>query len=63
MTRTHSILPLLAASLARSGHVGGLIAVRDDPLSDVTLLERPSFVMKGGTVYRSATAADSAAAQ
>lgn len=39
-----------------------LIAVEGDPLSDVTVLERPSFVMKGGTVYRSAPASDSAAA-
>lgn len=39
-----------------------LIAVRGDPLSDVTVLERPAFVMKGGTVYRSAPASDSAAA-
>jgi imidazolonepropionase-like amidohydrolase len=36
-----------------------LIAVRGDPLNDVTVLERPAFVMKGGTVYRSAAAADS----
>ncbi|MBK5188281.1 MAG: amidohydrolase family protein [Gemmatimonadaceae bacterium] len=39
-----------------------MIAVRGDPLSDVTLLERPTFVMKGGTIYRSAPAADTAAA-
>jgi imidazolonepropionase-like amidohydrolase len=36
-----------------------LIAVHGDPLSDITVLERPAFVMKGGTVYRSAPAADS----
>lgn len=36
-----------------------LIAVRGDPLTDVTVLERPTFVMKGGTVYRSAAASDS----
>jgi imidazolonepropionase-like amidohydrolase len=39
-----------------------LIAVPGDPLSDVTVLERPALVMKGGTVYRRAAAADSAAA-
>lgn len=39
-----------------------LIAVRGDPLADVTVLERPSFVMKGGRVYRSAAAADSGGA-
>jgi imidazolonepropionase-like amidohydrolase len=37
-----------------------LIAVRGDPLRDVTLLERPAFVMKGGVVYRTAAATDSA---
>ena len=36
-----------------------LIAVRGDPLSDVTVLERPSFVMKGGVIYRRAAATDS----
>ena len=40
-----------------------LIAVRGDPLGDVTVLERPAFVMKGGTVYRFAAAADSAVAR
>jgi imidazolonepropionase-like amidohydrolase len=39
-----------------------LVAVRGDPLSDVTVLERPTFVMKGGTVYRSAAAVDSSSA-
>jgi imidazolonepropionase-like amidohydrolase len=37
-----------------------LIAVHGDPLTDVTVLERPAFVMKGGTIYRSASASDSA---
>jgi imidazolonepropionase-like amidohydrolase len=40
-----------------------LVAVRGDPLSDVTVLERPTFVMKGGTVYRSAPASDTATAR
>lgn len=35
------------------GMAADLIAVRGDPLSDVTALESVSFVMKGGTVYRS----------
>ncbi|MEO7038881.1 MAG: amidohydrolase family protein [Gemmatimonadaceae bacterium] len=39
-----------------------MIAVSGDPLSDVTVLERPTFVMKTGMVYRSAPASDSAAA-
>jgi imidazolonepropionase-like amidohydrolase len=40
-----------------------LIAVRGDPLTDVTVLERPAFVMKGGRVYRGAAAADSGGAR
>ena len=40
-----------------------LIAVRGDPLSDVRVLERPTFVMKGGTVYRRAPASDTVAAR
>ncbi|WP_029907410.1 amidohydrolase family protein [Caulobacter sp. UNC358MFTsu5.1] len=34
------------------GRYGDLIAVDDDPLTDVTTLERPVFVMKGGTVVK-----------
>lgn len=34
------------------GMPADLIAVRGDPLTDVTELERVSFVMKGGMVYR-----------
>ena len=34
------------------GRYGDLIAVAGDPLSDVTTLERPVFVMKGGTVVK-----------
>ena len=57
--------------LGWSDHVGtvvpgawaDLVAVRGDPLSDVTVLERPTFVMKGGTVYRSAPASDTVTAR
>jgi imidazolonepropionase-like amidohydrolase len=49
-----------AAALGQSGDVGqiavgrfgDLIAVDGDPLKDVTVLERVSFVMKGGEVVR-----------
>jgi imidazolonepropionase-like amidohydrolase len=34
------------------GRYGDLIAVSDDPLTDVRTLERPVFVMKGGTVVK-----------
>lgn len=34
----------------RVGLYGDLIGVMGDPLTDVTVLERPAFVMKGGEV-------------
>ncbi len=34
------------------GYFADLIAVADDPLSDISALERVSFVMKGGAIYR-----------
>jgi imidazolonepropionase-like amidohydrolase len=33
------------------GKFADIIAVTGDPLKDVTLLQSPVFVMKGGTVY------------
>jgi imidazolonepropionase-like amidohydrolase len=35
-----------------TGNFADLIAVNGDPLKDVTLLENPVMVMKGGTVYK-----------
>jgi imidazolonepropionase-like amidohydrolase len=35
---------------ATPGHYGDLVGVRGDPLGDVTVLEHPVFVMKGGDV-------------
>ncbi len=35
------------------GHYGDILGVTGDPLADVTALEHPAFVMKGGEVYRS----------
>jgi imidazolonepropionase-like amidohydrolase len=34
------------------GRYGDMIAVAGDPLADVTTLEKPVFVMKGGAVAR-----------
>ena len=34
------------------GHYADIVAVRGNPLDDITILEHVSFVMKGGTVYR-----------
>jgi imidazolonepropionase-like amidohydrolase len=34
------------------GRYGDLVGVRGDPLADVTVLERPVFVMKGGEVVK-----------
>ena len=34
------------------GKYADIIAVRGDPLSDISELERVKFVMKGGEVYR-----------
>jgi imidazolonepropionase-like amidohydrolase len=33
------------------GKFADIIAVSGDPLKDVTLLQSPVFVMKGGTIY------------
>ena len=34
------------------GHFADIIAVQRDPIADITELERVSFVMKGGVVYK-----------
>ncbi len=40
----------------REGKLADIIAVKGDPLKDVTVLERVAFVMKGGRVYKPMTA-------
>jgi imidazolonepropionase-like amidohydrolase len=34
------------------GKFADMIAVDGDPIKDITLLQHPVFVMKGGTVYK-----------
>ncbi len=36
------------------GHFADIVAVKNDPLADITELQRVVFVMKGGVVYRDA---------
>jgi len=58
---TRNAADLLGASnmigAVRPGFFADLIAVKGDPLADVTELERIRFVMKGGVVYKSGQAA------
>jgi imidazolonepropionase-like amidohydrolase len=36
----------------KPGYLGDIIAVPGDPLTDISVLQKVTFVMKGGTVYR-----------
>jgi len=36
----------------KGGKLADIVAVPGDPLSDVSLMEKVDFVMKGGMVYR-----------
>jgi imidazolonepropionase-like amidohydrolase len=38
--------------VVKAGAFGDLVGVRGDPTQDVTLLEHPAFVMKGGVTYK-----------
>jgi imidazolonepropionase-like amidohydrolase len=40
------------AGTIAAGAAADLVAVRGDPLADITLLERVDFVMKSGTVFK-----------
>ena len=60
LAATRNAADLLGASAdigaVTPGHLADIIAVDGDPLADVTELTRVRFVMKGGTVYRTAGA-------
>jgi imidazolonepropionase-like amidohydrolase len=36
----------------KPGYLADIIAVPGDPLTDISVLQEVTFVMKGGTVYR-----------
>jgi imidazolonepropionase-like amidohydrolase len=40
------------------GYFADLVAITGDPTTDVTLLEKPAFVMKGGVLYKNTLTAD-----
>ncbi len=57
-TATHNAADLLGVldtqGSIQTGRFADLIAVKGNPLSDITEMERVQFVMKGGVVYKSA---------
>jgi imidazolonepropionase-like amidohydrolase len=56
MTATHNAADLLGISAdagsIQPGRYADLIAVKGDPLQDITRMEHVDWVMKGGTVYK-----------
>ena len=60
LSATRSAADLLGASdrvgSLQAGRFADVIAVSGDPLKDITELQRITFVMKGGIVYKQAAA-------
>lgn len=56
MTATHNAADLLGVSASagsiQPGRYADLVAVKGDPLKDITLMEHMDWVMKGGVVYK-----------
>jgi imidazolonepropionase-like amidohydrolase len=56
MAATHNAADLLGVSAAagsiQPGRYADLIAVKGDPLADITVMEHVDWVMKGGTIYK-----------
>ncbi|MEX1369057.1 MAG: amidohydrolase family protein [Nannocystaceae bacterium] len=51
-SRAAELLGLSNVGRIRAGALADLVVVDGDPLQDVTVLERPSMVIKGGTIHR-----------
>jgi imidazolonepropionase-like amidohydrolase len=51
-TNAADLLKVTDRGIIGTGKLADLIGVPGDPLTDITVLERPVFVMKGGTVVR-----------
>jgi imidazolonepropionase-like amidohydrolase len=41
-----------AIGVVKAGYLADIVAVAGDPLQDIAVVQKVSFVMKGGVVYR-----------